>query len=63
MKSVKEYAIDLLVDGAISYAEDDIDEEGELLNADDLRAAIRLTIDIAYAIRANPQTVLALVGR
>lgn len=62
-KTVEEYAIDLVVEGAESYAEDDMDENGELDNTDDLRAAITLAIDIAHAIRANPHTVLALVGR
>ncbi len=58
--TIEEYAIQLVTDGAESYAEDDMNEEGEVAD-EDLRPAIKLAVKIAHAIRANPQAVLALV--
>ena len=62
MKTIEEYAIDLLVSGAESHAEDDLNEDEEVADADHDEAC-GLAIDIAHAIRANPDVVLALVGR
>jgi hypothetical protein len=62
-KTIEEYAVALVAEGAESYAEDDTDENGELASTDDLRAAIRLACDIAHAIRDNPAAALALVDR
>src|SRR5262249_32233047 len=39
-KTIEEYAVALVAEGAESYAEDDTDENGELDSTDDLRAAI-----------------------
>lgn len=52
--TVDDYALKMLYEGAESYAEDDMDESGELDGEDDLADAIRLTIDMAHAIRDNP---------
>lgn len=62
MKTIEEYAIDLVTDGAESVAEDDLNEDGEIAD-EDHEAAMDLAIEIAHAIKANPRAVLALVGR
>ncbi len=60
--TVEEYAIDLLVSGTEHVAEDDLNEDDAI--ADHLhREACGLAIDIAHAIRDNPQVVLDLVAR
>jgi hypothetical protein len=60
MKSIQEYAIELVAYGAESFAEDDLNEDGEVAD-DDHGAACDLAIKIAHAIKANPAAVLALV--
>jgi hypothetical protein len=62
MKTIEEYAIELVANGAESYAEDDMNEDDEIAQ-EDLRPAIKLAVKIAWAIRANPDAVLALVDR
>jgi hypothetical protein len=52
--NIDDYALKLLHEGAQSYAEDDIDESGELDNEDDLPLAIKQAISMAHAIRDNP---------
>jgi hypothetical protein len=61
MKTIDEYAIDLVCSGAESTAEDDLNEEEEIADADH-QAACDLAIEIAHAIRANPQVVLELAA-
>jgi hypothetical protein len=62
MKTIEEYAIELVADGAESCAEDDLNESGDVTD-EDHGAAMDLAIKIARAIKANPDAVLALVGR
>lgn len=62
MKTVEEYAVDLVVVGAIHVAEDDLNEEDEIAE-EDHGPACKLALEIAAAIKANPQVVLELVGR
>ena len=59
---IQQYAIKLVVDGAESLAEDDLDEDGEFKNEEDHEAACEMAIKIAHAIKNNPELVLALVG-
>lgn len=61
MKTVEEYAIDLVADGAESHAEDDLNEDGEIAD-DQHQDACDLAFRIAQAIRANPDVVLELAG-
>ncbi|MFJ8690200.1 hypothetical protein [Micromonospora wenchangensis] len=61
MKTVEEYAIDLVVDGATSFAEDDMNEDDEIAD-DKHQEACRLAEKIARAIRDDPATVLALAA-
>lgn len=61
MKTIEEYAIELVVDGAESCAEDDTNE-GEEIADEDHKAATDLALDIARAIKNNPQAALALAG-
>lgn len=61
MKTIEEYAIDLVAGAAESTAEDDLNEDGEVAD-DDHQDACDLAIRIARAIRTNPEAVLALVG-
>lgn len=60
MKTVEEYAIDLVASGAESTAEDDLNE-GEEIADEDHQAACDLAIKIAHYIRQYPHTVLNLV--
>lgn len=62
MKTIEEYAIDLVAAGATSHAEDDLNEEGDIARKDH-RAACDLAEKIARAIRANPGPVLALAAQ
>lgn len=62
MMTVEEYAIDLVCHGTESLAEDDLNENEDIADADH-EAACNLAIKIARAIRKNPGVVLALVGR
>ena len=60
MKTVEEYAIELVADGAESTAEDDLNEDGEIAD-EDHEAACDLALRICAAIRKHPAEVLALV--
>ncbi len=59
MKTIDEYAIDLIAQGAESLAEDDLNENGDIAE-EDHDAACDLAIRLAHAIKANPAVVLAL---
>lgn len=61
MKTIDEYAIDLIVKGTQHMAEDDTNEEGEIAE-ENHHAACDLALRIARAIEANPEGVLALVA-
>lgn len=54
MKTVEEYAIELVVEGAQHVAEDDTNESEEIADADH-QAACDLALDMAKAIRENPR--------
>lgn len=62
MKTIEEYAIELVADGAESCAEDDLNEEGDIADADH-DAAMDLALEMARAIRAHPEVLLELVAR
>ena len=62
VKTIEEYAVELVVEGARNLAEDDLNEDGDIAD-DDHQPACKLALDIARAIDANPAAVLALVGR
>jgi hypothetical protein len=55
VKTVEEYAIDLVVEGAQHVAEDDTNESGEIAD-EDHQAACDLALDMAKAIRDNPRS-------
>jgi hypothetical protein len=57
--TIEEYAIDLVCVGAEHVAEDDLNEDEQIADADH-QAACDLAIDIAHAIRDNPQVALEL---
>lgn len=61
MKTIEEYAIDLVCEGAQHAAEGD--RRAIRDDVQDHQAAVDLAAEIAQAIRANPAAVLALVGR
>lgn len=61
MKTIDEYAIDLVVAGTQHLAEDDTNEEGEIVE-ENHRAACDLALRIADAVQANPKAVFALVA-
>jgi hypothetical protein len=61
VKTIEEYAINLVAEGAESVAEDDLNENEDIAD-EDHGAAIHLAIRIAHAIKANPGAVLALLG-
>lgn len=62
LKTIEEYAVELVADGAESFAEDDLNEDGEIAN-DQHEQACDLAIEIAHAIKAQPEKVLELVNR
>ncbi len=59
MKTIEQYAIDLIIEGARSCAEDDLNESEEIADADH-QAACDLALRLARAIESNPGAVLAL---
>lgn len=61
MKTIEEYAIDLVAGGAESFAEDDLNEDEEIAD-DHHEAACDLAIRIPHHIRNYPETVLNAVG-
>jgi len=61
MKTIEQYAIDLVASGAESTAEDDLNESEEIAD-EDHQAACDLAIKIAHFIRKYPHTVLNLLG-
>lgn len=61
MKTIDEYAIDLVIRGIQHVAEDDLNEDGEIAEADH-QAACDLALRLAAAIEVNPEALLALVA-
>jgi hypothetical protein len=59
VKTIEEYVIDLVADGAESKIEDDLNEDGEIAD-DDHEAACDLAMAIVRAIRDNPDALVAL---
>lgn len=57
MTEIEEYAVYNVGVGARSYAEDDINEEGELSDANH-RIARELELKMARAINSNPESFL-----
>ena len=55
MKTVEEYAIDLVVDGAEHSAQFDMNESGDIGDGD-WEDAVRFALDMAKAIRENPRS-------
>lgn len=53
MKTIEEYAIELVVEGARHVAEDDLNESADIAQ-DDHQPACDLALDMARAINANP---------
>ncbi len=53
----EKYAITLLHEGGESLAEDDLNEAGRI-HDDDHQAATSLSIEMAHAIRDNPESFL-----
>lgn len=59
MNAIEEYAVGLVGDGALSYAEDDIDEDGEFADREDWLTARNLALEMAVAVKNNPEAFLA----
>jgi hypothetical protein len=59
VKTIEEYAIDLVANGAESTIEDDLNEDGEVSDEDHEKAR-DLAMAIVRAIRTTPGPVLAL---
>lgn len=53
MKTIEEYAIELVVEGARSVAEDDLNED-EAIAEEDHQPACKLALNMARAIEDNP---------
>lgn len=62
MKTIEEYALDLIADGTASLAEDDLNEDEEI-EAENHYAACQLAQRIARAVKNNPDIALALVAQ
>lgn len=60
--TIEEYAIDLIVSGARSLAEDDLNESEEIAE-EDHQAACDLALKLVRAIEDNPGAVMALVDK
>lgn len=58
MKTVEEYAVELVVVGAIHVAEDDLNEDEDIAD-EDHGPACDLALKIAAAIKVNPAAFLA----
>lgn len=58
MTEIEKYAVDLVGSGAESIAEDDMDEDGVFEDEADSQAAADLAVDMAQAIRGNPDSFL-----
>ncbi len=58
-KTIEEYALSLVIDGATSYIEDDFDEDGELPSREDWLKARALAYASVDALRDIPEFVLS----
>lgn len=60
MTDIEKYAVTLVGAGALSYAEDDIDEDGEFkYRREGWRTARNLGLAMAVAVKNNPEAFLA----
>lgn len=62
MKTVEEYAIDMVAAGAESLIEDDLNEDDEISD-EDHKAAVDLALAMVRAIREFPDVVIAMARR
>ena len=60
--TVEEYAAKLVADGATSTAEDDLNEDGDIAEADHDEAC-DLALSIAEAIRKDPAGIVAFARK
>ncbi len=60
MKTIEEYALDLVINHAQSGVDDDIDEDGDLANDEDHDAARALAQRIVNGMEANPAALIAM---
>lgn len=58
MDHIERYAVDLLVAGSQSVAEDDLDEDGEFEDEAEWRSAVDLTMKCIRRIKENPEAFL-----
>lgn len=59
--NIEEYAVKLVADGAESFAEDDLNEDGDIADADH-PAAVDLALRISRAIRNDPAGIMAFTN-
>lgn len=59
MNDIEQYAVNLVGEGAASYAEDDIDEGGAFADRDDWKLARALGLRMGTTIKNNPEAFLA----
>lgn len=58
MKTIDEYAVELVVSGARSCAEDDLNEDGEIAD-DQHETACDLALEVVRTIESHPAEFLA----
>lgn len=58
MDKIEKYAVDMVASGAQSFAEDDMDEDGEFADPAAWRTAVDLGVGMALMIKANPEGFL-----
>jgi len=58
MTQIETYAVNLVITGARSHAEDDIDEDREFENRADWVTARDLALEMAQVIERDPETFL-----
>ena len=59
MNDIEKYAVTLVGAGALSYAEDDTDEDGEFVDREDWCRARVLGLDMSVTVKDNPESFLA----
>ncbi|MET0417270.1 MAG: hypothetical protein ABW022_14760 [Actinoplanes sp.] len=59
MTDIETYAVGLVGSGALSYAEDDMDEDNEFPNRrEDWKTARSMGVKMALAVQRNPESFL-----
>lgn len=61
MKTIEEYALGIVTDGAESMVEDDMDEDGDLPGEEEHEKAVDLAYALIRVIREQPGVLLELV--